>query len=688
MPASTGVPLRQRSSFRGQRRYRRFWSATITLALIGVLNAGCTTGPTAPATGSRAPAAGITGPADPVAEKLANRITAPAYTRDTTAALIAALARSGIGTFADPQATMPEQPVTVPASAMRLLDFQAHALAVGAWAGAGFTGAELDTLLPRPAENVGMPTTSQLIAGYVAAAETPGAAVARALMPGQDLRTPARLRFPGVVLLLFAADLAANTAPDSSRSPTGDIPAATARDHTAGMDVRTLRSSTDGPCSTAANWINNTIVGFFSSLRLATPSNVPGAIVVSIWNWLVDAGQAFVQNLISTATDAVLGTIRSIAAGVSAAAMQIAAILPYAVKVIAAADTGGATFQLGSAPLAGTFTATVTAGDLPDWPSVLADCAAVAKVELPDFHAGNIPLTWGPLEAPTDALLGPAGSAQDTDITDANGQATWDFHTSTDPGDPEGEQRNQVDAMPVTVHRPEIAQARERLTRSLLGYIPALLRPFVARVFAPYIDGLQDRLNTILDARGRGTAFLIFHAGTPPTPRHSATPATCTPNPILPGAYTGTNTNDFTEKIPMTGGGLIDHNTATGPVTLTIAPDGSITGSWSFQMHQISDESLNVSGVSAKYHSERTWEMTAGTITGTVCDIGLTSSPVRQLTCVGTCGDGAPEPAPAGTLPSLGPPVSATPGHLTWKFTPKATDTYTDTFTITVAGPR
>ena len=481
---------------------------------------------------------------------------------------------------------------------------------------------------------------------------------------------------------------AGGRSPTDARAAVGEVDLASAagRGDTAARDVRVESATTDGPCSTTATWINNTIVGFFSALRLAAPSNLPGAIVVSIWNWLVNASQAFVQNLISTATDVVLGTIRSIAAGVSAAAMQIAAILPYAVKVVAAGDTGGATFRLGSAPLSGSFTASVTAGDLPDWPSVLADCAAVAKVALPDFHAKDIPLTWGPLEAPADALLGPAGSARDTGATDASGRATWDFRTATDPGDPNGEQRSQVDAMPVAVHRPEIERARERLTEALLGYIPGLLRPFVVRLFAPYIDGLQGRLNAMLDATGRGTAYLIFHAGTPPTPSHSTTSAICTPNPVLSGTYTGTNTNDFTEKIPMTGGGLVDHNTANGPVTLTVAPSGSVTGDWSFHMHQVSDESLHVAGVSAKYHSERTWEMTAGTITGTICDIHLTSSPVRQLTCVGTCGNGAAEPAIQGSLPPLGSPVSATSGHLVWQF--KAHGTYTDTFTITVTGPR
>jgi hypothetical protein len=40
----------------------------------------------------------------------------------------------------------------------------------------------------------------------------------------------------------------------------------------------------------------------------------------------------------------------------------------------------------------------------------------------------------------------------------------------------------------------------------LLGYIPGLLRPFVTELLAPYLDGLQNRLTKILDARGRGLA--------------------------------------------------------------------------------------------------------------------------------------------------------------------------------------
>jgi hypothetical protein len=96
-----------------------------------------------------------------------------------------------------------------------------------------------------------------------------------------------------------------------------------------------------GICSTATNWVEKTIVDFFAALRQPVPANLPGAIVVSIWNWLVDAGEAFVHDIIKAASDAVLGTIRIMAAGLSAAAMQIASLRPYEIKVAATGDNGG-----------------------------------------------------------------------------------------------------------------------------------------------------------------------------------------------------------------------------------------------------------------------------------------------------------------------------------------------------------
>jgi hypothetical protein len=641
-----------------------------TLILVTALLAGCKAGPAAPvhhaAATSHAAPAGATAAVDPQTWALASRLTTTAFTADTMDALKTALARSGIATYADTNTQTPERPVAGKPSPFRLLDFQAHALAVGAWAGSGLTGAELDMVVPLPPAATGEPTTSQLLAAYIAAVNTPGGALSRALMAGQNLLRPAQLRFPALVLVLFASDLAANRNPDTATAQT-----------TAYTRVAT------GICSETANWINGMISSFFNALKVATPDNLPGALLASMWNWLVDVGQAFVNGLIKTVTDAVLGTIRSIAATIAATAEQIASLLPYAVKVTASGDGSGATFKLGPDPLPGRFAVEVTAGDLPDWPAVLSDCASVAKVALPDFHSKEKPLTWGPLSAPANPLLAPTSAAQTTDITDADGRAAWPFFTSSDPGDPNGEQRNQVDAMPVAVHRPELDAARDRLTKVLLGAIPSILQPFSAALFAPYISGLQSRLNTLLDARGTGTAILVFHDGTPPTPKPTPTPASACG--AAPGTYTGTFTNNSTETIVVSNGGTtVDTNRGTGPVTLIVAADGKTSGTWSEKMHEDFNEHINITNFD--YHRVVTWSST-GTFGGTACDLDITSTSLVMLTCVvnrGDCKhDGKP---PTGTLPSLGPPA-VSGSHLvwTWKYHTDTDLTVDDVLTISVS---
>ena len=102
-----------------------------------------------PAVIDHTPPTGATAPVDAATWALADRLTSPAYTSDTTVAMQAGLARSGIGVYEDPTATAPESPITGVASPLKLLDMQAHALGVGAWAGSTFkeertTGALLD----------------------------------------------------------------------------------------------------------------------------------------------------------------------------------------------------------------------------------------------------------------------------------------------------------------------------------------------------------------------------------------------------------------------------------------------------------------------------------------------------------------------------------------------------------------
>ncbi len=641
-----------------------------------------------PATVHLAPV-GATAPVDPATWALADRLSTAAYTRDTTAALVAVLARSGIATLADPDSTKPDVPVTSPASPLQLLDFQAHALAVGTWARAGYRGAELDSMVYPTPVLAGVPTTSQLLAGYVAAAHTPGAAAARALMSGQNLLNPPALRFPAVVLLLYVADLADNADPGASATP-GPSPSPSQGSAAGPIHVGVLSAvgikveeQTGGVCSGAAAFISRTVDNLFGYLKVADPSYLG-----LIWNGIVEYGPKLVFKGIGVVTDGLLATVRSIAGTVATIAEQIATLVPYAIKVTASGDSAGATFNLGPDPLPGRFTATISAGDLPAWPTVLADCAKTFDIALPDFRPNGIPLTWGPLDPATDPLLGPVGSAQNSTTTDAVGRSSWEFRTSPDPGDPTGEQRNQIDAMIVVAHRANIQQAQDRLAKALLTPVPGWLRAFVAKQFEPSADALRARIDQLLDTRGSGNADLVYHARATPTPARSGS---CNPGPVPAGTYTGTAVNTFADNIPTLGGALVDHNNFTGPVTLSVATDGTLSGSWSYRSQESFQEDVTANGVGLHAHRDSTWEMTGGTFTGTACNLGVVAGTLHRLTCATNlsklCDADDPSQSQA-VLPGLGAPLSATPGHVTWQWlSNEPGGTYTDTFTITVAGP-
>ena len=311
----------------------------------------------------------------------------------------------------------------------------------------------------------------------------------------------------------------------------------------------------------------------------------------------------------------------------------------------------------------------MTAADLPAWPAVLSDCASVAKVDLPNFAAKAVPVTFGPLEAPANPLIVPTAAAKTTTTTDTTGLADWPFVTSSDPGDPTGEQQNQLDYMPVAVHRPELDRLRTALSNALFGSIPDLLRPFVDALFAPFLDGLQGRLNELLDAHGTGVAVLVFHDKAPPSPSPSlsASPASssgCNPSPVPAGSYTGTYTATHTITT-----GSVDRYDEAGSVTLNVAGDGTISGTWGATIHWTHD----VPGLD---HLDSTGVLSDGPMTGTACN--LIAGPPNETTisctdsklgnCLSTVSTGTFQTT--GTSMPFGRPTpGAARGSFTWQVT-------------------
>jgi hypothetical protein len=291
-------------------------------------------------------------------------------------------------------------------------------------------------------------------------------------------------------------------------------------------------------------------------------------------------------------------------------------------------------------------------------------------------------------------LLSPLDSAKTNDTTDAKGQASWPFQTSHDPGDPTGEQVNQVDFMPVAVHRPEIDQVRSRLTTALLGFIPGLLRPFVSALFAPYLDGLQSRLNTLLDARGTGVAVLVNHDKAKPTPAPSTSPApsgACSPNPVAAGSYSGTFTMSSTTVLAVGTDprGSVTTDKGSGPLNMTVSPDGSLAGTFQYEVQ--SDEVINAGLASDEMVA--TYTVSGSTVGGTACNMILALGTAVSTSChdqvFGDCSGGSI--SLAGRQLSIGTPTSTGAGRVTWGF---QNDTkvgdgpdVSTTLTVSVSGP-
>ena len=420
------------------------------------------------------------------------------------------------------------------------------------------------------------------------------------------------------------------------------------------------------------------ISSLFGMLKLATPDNLPGKIVVSIWNWLVSAGESFVQGLISTVTDAVLGTIRSIAGTIAAVATQIASLIPFGLRAVAVGPTGGGTFMLGSDPLVGSFNVIRERGRparLAGRPGRLREGRQGPAGRFPQ-HEGRPDHLGSPAGAGESAHLARRPQDRRRDRCERSGEHGASRRARTRATRP-ASNRTRSTRCRSRIHRPEVESARAHLTAALLGFVPGILQPFVAAIFAPYISGLQGRLNALLDARGTATAILVYHSGVSPKPSVSASPApsgACSPNPVAAGTYAGTFTATSSEVIDQGEfGKTVATSTGSGAVTVVVAGDGSVTGTWALKSHFVFDETAAVNGVVGLHdHSDSVSGYTGGAVTGTACNLELGTGTYSVESCVDSLrGDCTGDPAPPNRTPvpgGFGKPSSATPGHVVWRW--------------------
>lgn len=444
-------------------------------------------------------------PTDQTAADAVTAIRSPAFGDDQVTATVGLLASVGVAVV-ELSSQRPLAAVTGTPSPLRFLDWQARSMALEAWAGSGTTGADLDAVVLVPDD---APLASSFVAAWLATADTAAGRLGRALMAGQDVTDPATLVVPSLVLALMTADLTADGPLVQAIGPAGpQVALVTARD----IAPRTAQ----GICTAADGFINGVIDLVFQALKVQVPDSGVGSVLAGAWNWLVSRGQDIVRSLASALTEPVKAVIRTIVGSLAVAAQAIAAIVPY--TVVVTADPSSFTLPVDPLPPEdGTFRATVTAGDLPDWPDVLKDCAKAAGTSLPSFRPGGEPVTWSALLYTDGRIF--RGAAEET--LDRSGSARLRFFSATEsPELADGEPTSTTARVTVVIRRPELEdQARQLILGQLLGGLGDTIRPYVEVALRPLVDGLLARLRLVTEAKGAGTVLVRYH-----TPRQTPTP--------------------------------------------------------------------------------------------------------------------------------------------------------------------
>jgi hypothetical protein len=399
-------------------------------------------------------------------------------------AAVSALALAGIPVYAGPADAEPVMQVAGAPSPLRLLLWQVRNLTLEVAVGGGHRGAELDSVLPAPE---GAAPPSYLLAGYIAAVQTPGAELARELLGDQDWENAPEQVYPALVMLLLASDLAREQGPAKAR--TLRLPPAQGAD----------------ACSAVQQFIDDAIAAVFGALKIDEEGE--STIATDIWNWIVGAGEDVLQGLAEALTAPVTATIRAIAGVLAIGGSIVSLVQAWAVQVDA--EPPDTRFGVGDEFIQGKLTATIDAGGLGDWPPEIAGCAEAEGITLPPLDGEGVPVSWKVSEAPID-LLQETGQSP---LVEDGGRAELFYRTNNEsPEVASGVEHEGLAIVEVWVERPDLAQLRDTLLAVLYQSLPPGIDLAVSAVLGPAIAELTSGLSDVLtDGYNFGTVKVIYH---------------------------------------------------------------------------------------------------------------------------------------------------------------------------------
>ncbi len=441
---------------------------------------------------------------------------------------IKALAASGVGVYEGPSAAAPIHDLAEPTSPLRFIRSQAENVARDADAGGGIGADRIDELLPMPPESVPF---SFVLAGYVAAAQTPGAEYAREIMADQDLEEPASLLFPTLVLALFVGEV---TGAASDAATGGDAvlvaeaavvraaAPAVARTTDSHLAPPPVRLAAAGICGDLTAFFTDTLQGVAAAI-VATLPDIP--FLKAAISWALTKG---LESGLKLAADLIeripfINAIRSAIGVLALAVTVVAALRDWTVSV--AAQPASAHYSVGPSTSQANAIGTVDDGPGDVFSPEVRECASLLSIDLAKGGAAGSTATWQLVSGSEHAVPGDSQDAQ----VDAGRRTTFRLVMTREPEDVHKSSRlaNGLVRLRVTVKRQDVEQVRKFIE----GAITSSLPPSVYTALTGLFGDPLAKIAAMTDITGQGRLVAEYHLPEeptlPPEPAPSATvPAT------------------------------------------------------------------------------------------------------------------------------------------------------------------
>ena len=660
---------------------RRSIVLMVGLALVA---SGCTgAGHSGQATPTAAGVTSTSGPAAatttaPAAVPVGAQVTASAPAASPTTPLAvtltpATLGAAGIATVADETSTTATAAVTG-TKVLTVTAWQATNLGEEAAAHGGIIGADLNTMLPMPAN---APQLDDILGGWVIAHPDPDSVEAAGLLGTPDWTHPDQVVFPTAVLLLFVADIlqrTATTAPAASSSAPGSAGvtpggASATTKGAAWSGTMTVRAASlvTAPCSTVSNFVDSVLDYVFGLLKVnpadvqswvsgalggGTVANIVGAaagFLSSIWNSAVDLAEQTAKNILKQLSQPILNAMALVIGGAAVFSMIRSYLKPWVMTVTP--DPVRNRFAVDPAPaLPGTFSLSIDkSAEISDWPPQFVDCASAADIKLPTLANEGSPATW----TVTPEEPGLVTPGQLAGKLDANLKTTLDYTTNTEDAKTAstGQEVDPTVLATVKVRRAEVEELRQLVTGYLTGKVPAIVAPVVNPILTAYLEQATKYLDDLTAVTGSSTIVVSHHVPkptpTPPTGCAAAIPAGTYTGPIsgtiistlhFSGQVSadGKGTQQFTGKVSLVSNGT----TVTGSIEVS----GSGTSHVGLDSLPIGDDS-NIGGMKGTISGPASSPTVAGTLASDDQVAGHVSEPFKaglhltSITCTSVSGD-------------------------------------------------